>query len=251
MAPQKIEKYHQNVRENVRKIRKRIGLACDRAGRNPEEIRLLLMTKSISPAVIGFVLDEGETRIGEKNGNEWADKRGKLQGYDPEVHFLGTLSPGRQDSVLGNVDFVQTVDHYDMAREMNQYLDTAGREMNVLIRVNTSFRKHHGGIIPEHAIRLVLQLSRLPMLKVRGLMMPSMPEDIPENSRKCFRLLKNLSEEVDLLNIPETKMDYLSMGTDHDFEVAIEEGSTMVRVGAAIFGTHENPDSYYWDEEDF
>lgn len=251
MASQKFEKYQQNVRENVRKIRERIGLACDRAGRDPKEIRLLLMTQSISPDVIAFLLEEGEARIGEKNGNEWADKRGKLQKYDPEVHFLGTLSRGKLDSVLENVDFVQTVDHYDMALEMNQYLDTTGREMNVLIRVNTSFRKHNGGIIPEHAIRLALQLSRLPMLKVRGLMMPLISDDDPENSRKCFRLLKNLSEEVDLLNIPEVKMDYLSMGTDHDFEMAIEEGSTMVRVGAAIFGTRENPDRYYWDEEDF
>jgi|SRR5690625_1350581 len=239
MAPYKIERYQKNIVENIEKLRERICIACRRSGRDPEEVRLLLVTESVPPAMVRYVLDSGENRIGEKNGNEWADKRGKLQKYDPEVHFLGTLSRGKLDSVLENVDFVQTVDHYDMALEMNQYLDTTGREMNVLIRVNTSFRKHNGGIIPEHAIRLALQLSRLPMLKVRGLMMPEVIEENPEKSRIGFRLLKNLSQEINLLNIEGVRMDFLSMGTDHDFDIAIEEGATMVRIGAAIFGNSE------------
>src|SRR5690625_4830982 len=100
MAPYKIERYQKNIVENIEKLRERICIACRRSGRDPEEVRLLLVTESVPPAMVRYVLDSGENRIGEKNGNEWADKRGKLQKYDPEVHFLGTLSRGKLDSVL-------------------------------------------------------------------------------------------------------------------------------------------------------
>lgn len=235
MTPSKIER-QQEIRENVEKIRERIHLACERKGRSLETVRLLLVTKSVPSASVACALDSGADLIGENNEDELADKIKELQTYQPEIHFLGFLSPEKIAFVLDNADFVQTVDRYDIAWEMNKHLHMMEKEMNVLVQVNTSFRKNHPGIIPEHAVRLVLQVARLPFLRVRGLMMSAVPGDTPEKSRAGFRLLKNLSQEISLLNIEEVRMDYLSMGTDRDFDIAIEEGATMVRIGAAVFG---------------
>lgn|SRR5690625_205335 len=239
MAPYKIERYQKNIVENIEKLRERICIACRRSGRDPEEVRLLLVTESVPPAMVRYVLDSGENRIGESSGNEWAEKVMELQTHQPEVHFLGFLSSGKIALVLDHTDFVQTVDRFDIAWEMNKHLHKIGKEMDVLIQVNTFFRKNHPGIIPEHAVKLVLQVARLPFLQIRGLMMPEVIEENPEKSRIGFRLLKNLSQEINLLNIEGVRMDFLSMGTDHDFDIAIEEGATMVRIGAAIFGNSE------------
>jgi len=120
------------------------------------------------------------------------------------------------------------------------------KKMDVLIQVNTSRRDIPYGISPAHAIGLVLQVSRLSHLRIRGLMTLGIFDTTQEIARGCFRLLRNLSDEIVLLNIPGVRMDILSMGMSDHLETAIEEGSTLVRVGTAIFGERETPDSFYW-----
>lgn len=251
MSSRKAEQGNEAIRKNVEKVHQRIRHACDQAGRDPESVRILLMTKSVPAASVRQVLEMEENLIGEKNGSELKEKLDGLNDVQAEVHFMGSLLQGKIEDVLDRVDCVQTLDRYDIACEMNDYLKNIGKEMDVLVQVNTSFRKKRGGIIPEHSIRLVLQVARLPFLRIRGLMTLGPEEVFPEKSKSAYRLLKHLSQEIEMLKIPDVEMGVLSMGRDHDYKWAIREGATMVHLGSSVFGMEEDPDQYYWDEDDF
>jgi len=251
MSSRKAEQGNEAIRKNVEKARQRIRHACELSGRDPETVRILLMTKSVPVATVRQVLEMEENLIGEKNESELKEKLEKLDDHQLEVHFLGSLLQGKYEDVLDHIDCVQTLDRYDIACEMNDYLKKIGRKLDVLIQVNTSFGKNRGGIIPEHSIRLVLQVARLPFLRIRGLMTLGPEEAFPEKSKTAYRLLKNLSQEIEILEIPGVEMEILSMGTDHDYKWAIREGATMVHLGSSVFGMEEDPDQYYWDEDDF
>lgn len=251
MSSRETEQEYEAIRKNMEKVRQRIRYACDQADRAHETVRIMMMTKAVPAESVRQVLDMGEDLIGEKNGAELKDKLEELGDDRPEVHFMGSLLQGKMEDLITRVDCVQTLDRYDIACEMNDCLRNAGRELDVLIQVNTSFRKNRDGIIPEHSIRLVLQVARLPFLRIRGLMTRGPEEKHPEKSKNAYRLLKNLSQEIEMLEIPGVDMEILSMGTDHDYKWAIKEGATMIQLGSSIFGMEEDPDPFYWDEDDF
>lgn len=237
------------VERNLSHIRARINKACEKAGRNPEEVKLLLATKTVSAENINRAIAAGESLIGESRAQELKEKHHLLQLDAAELHFIGHLQTNKVNQVLNYTSFIHSVDRIRLANRLHNRLTTEGRTANILIQVNTSYEESKFGVAPEAAIDFIEKVRKLDSLKIKGLMTIGKLSSEPDEARKCFRLLKSIQEEVEAQNIPGVEMDILSMGMTDDFEIAIEEGSTMIRVGTAIFGERMYPDSYYWNEQ--
>lgn len=235
--------------ENLANTKERIRIACQNSGREPDEVKLMLVTKTVPAETIRLVLDTGENLIGENLIGELAEKYDYIRsGTQPEIHFIGNLRECDLDEVIRYTDCIQTVDHFMQADELNRRLVALDKTIDILIQVNTSRRDRPFGTSPAHVIGLVLQIARLPHIRIRGLMTLGEFDTTPDIARACFRLLRNLYDEIRALKIPEVRMDIISMGMSDHLDVAIEEGSTMVRVGTSIFGERGTPDSFYWKE---
>lgn len=243
------DKYQGRVLLNLANTHSRIEEACKRCGRNQEEIRLMLVTKTVPVQTIQMVLEQGERLIGENLIGELEQKIDHLRANDlPEIHFIGQLKESELERIVRHVDCIQTVDHFNEACLLNEILRKLDKKMDILIQVNTSRRDSPYGISAAHTIGFVLQIARLEHLRIKGLMTLGMFNTTSEQARNCFQLLRNLSDELKLLDIPGVRMEILSMGMSDHLEAAIEEGSHMVRIGTAIFGERDTPDSFYWEE---
>lgn len=231
---------------NLSIIHKRINKACAAAGRDPGEVKLLLATKTVPAEKIIQVLRQGESVIGENKVQELKEKYEALRAIPHQAHFIGHLQTNKIKEVLKYATCIQSVDRPDLAEKLQKRLESEEKTIEVFMQVNTSYEESKFGIAPENAVDFAVQLSGLDRLKLCGLMTIGIFSSEPEKVRKCFRLLKNIRTSLleKGLNVPE-----LSMGMSHDLETAIEEGSTMVRIGTAIFGERIYPDSYYWNEE--
>lgn len=240
---------HQDILLQLEMILQRMQSACVRVGRSPDEVRLLLATKTVSADRIQVALQAGQTLMGENKVQEIKEKFDALSGTPHETHFIGHLQTNKIKDILKyDVSCVQSLDRLDLAEKLNEKLQQAQRTLDVLIQVNTSGEVSKFGIHPEEAIALTRQVAKLPHLRVKGLMTIGLFSAEMAQVRPCFRLLRHLKEEISTLEIPNVSMCELSMGMSGDLEVAIEEGATIVRVGTAIFGQRVYPDSYYWNE---
>ncbi len=238
-----------NIIENIRAIRARMAVACERVGRQPEDVRLLLATKTVIPERIRMAFAAGETLIGENKVQEIKEKYEALKNMPHETHFIGHLQTNKiKDIIKYNVDCVQSIDRLDLAEKLNHRLLRDGKIMDVLIQVNTSAEESKFGVTPEEAVNLVRSVSQLSNLRINGLMTIGLFSANPEQARPCFRLLSDIRREIISQDIPGVEMKEMSMGMSGDMEAAIEEGATIVRVGTAIFGHRIYPDSYYWNE---
>ena len=239
-----------NILNNLAVIKKRISDACEQSGRNPEEVRLLLATKTVSAENITIALEAGETLIGENKVQELKEKFDGLMHVSHEKHFIGHLQSNKIKDILRcDVSCIQSLDRLDLAEKLHSRLMFEQKKMNVFIQVNTSAEESKFGVSPENAIELVRQVSQFETLQIKGLMTIGLFSAETEKVRQCFKLLKKLQMEIIRQNIPNVEMKELSMGMSHDLETAIEEGATIVRVGTAIFGQRIYPDSYYWNEQ--
>lgn len=171
-----------------------------------------------------------------------------LKTTDAAIHFIGHLQTNKVKEVLKYANCIQSVDRMDLVYALDKQLQALGKSMDILLQVNTSFEESKFGIAPDKAIAFAKEVSGFDTLKIKGLMTIGLFSAEQEKVRICFRLLNNLKDEINAMNLPDTEMDILSMGMSGDLETAIEEGSTMVRVGTAVFGQRKYPDSYYWDE---
>ncbi|MBL7735245.1 MAG: YggS family pyridoxal phosphate-dependent enzyme [Chitinophagaceae bacterium] len=235
---------------NIRSIRERIASACARSGRDPREVRLLLATKTVTPENIKIALQTGQTLIGENKVQELKEKAASLMDIPHEKHFIGHLQTNKIRDVLKyDVACIESLDRLDLAEKLHQRLVFEQKTMNVLIQVNTSSEKSKFGISPENAVELTRQAAKLDRLRIRGLMTIGIFSAEAAKVRECFKLLKNIRQEIIRQNIPNVEMQELSMGMSGDLEIAIEEGATIIRVGTAIFGERIYPDSYYWNEQ--
>jgi len=233
---------------NLSVIRKRIKVTCNRCGRNPDDVKLLLATKTVAAEKIEIVLKAGENIIGENKVQELKSKYEFLKTTDAAIHFIGHLQTNKVKDVLKYTNCIQSIDRMGLVYALDKQLQALGKSMDILLQVNTSFEESKFGIAPEKAIAFAKEVSGFDTLKIKGLMTIGLFSAEQEKVRKCFRLLNNLKYEIVEMNLPNTEMDILSMGMSGDLEAAIEEGSTMVRVGSAVFGQRKYPDSYYWDE---
>ena len=240
----------ENIIHNLNVILKRIENACINAGRNPKDVKLLMATKTVSADRIKIALQTGQTLIAENKVQEVKEKYEDLKNIPHTSHFIGHLQTNKIKDILKyGVQCVQSIDRLDLAEKLHQKLLAEGREMDILIQVNTSNEESKFGVSPENTLDLVNEISTLSTPKIKGLMTIGLFSSDEERVRICFQLLKRLQQEITNLNLPNVEMKELSMGMSGDLEIAIQEGATIVRVGTAIFGERIYPDSYYWNEQ--
>lgn len=239
----------EDILHNLAIINNRIKTVCEKSGRNTDEVRLLLATKTVSADHIKIALENGQTLIAENKVQELKEKYEDLKNTPHENHFIGHLQTNKIKDILKyDVTCVQSIDRLELAEKLHQRLLTENRTMDVLIQVNTSNEESKFGIDPSEAIELTRKISGFSTLKIKGLMTIGLFSAETEKVRVCFKILKNLQQEILHEHIPNVEMKELSMGMSGDLETAIEEGATIVRVGTAVFGARIYPDSYYWDE---
>ena len=224
------------ITENVLKVRARVGKACEQAHRDPRTVRLVAVTKTFSAEKIRAVLKAGIEDIGENFVQELRQKRAELN--DPVIrwHFVGHLQSNKVKYIADFVHLIHSVDHRSVAEEIDKRGARIGRLIDVLVEVNTSGERSKFGVPPAKTVEFVKSLTQLRNLRIKGLMMigPFLPN--PEESRPAFQKLRELSQAVGEEGIENVEMSELSMGMTNDFEIAIEEGATIIRIGTAIFG---------------
>ncbi len=226
----------QQIAERLSIVNSRIRAACEKSGRETSSVRLIAVSKLHPAEVVSSAFAAGQRLFGENYVQELSDKAYKLT-LPVEWHFIGHLQSNKVKYLPGIVTLIHTVDRLSVAREIDhQWRDKAETPCNVLVQVNVSGEPTKSGTTTIEALELVREISTLPFVKVRGLMtMPPFYDD-PEGARPFFRELRLLAERIKAEAITGVDMSELSMGMSGDFEVAIQEGATLVRVGTAIFG---------------
>lgn len=238
-----------HIVNNILQIRSRIKEAALNANRDPEEIKLLLATKTVAAENIKIAFESGERLIGENKAQEIKSKYDALKDTPHQKHFIGHLQTNKIKELLRyDVTCIQSIDRLDLAEKLQLRLEFEKKEMDVFIQVNTSNEKSKFGIAPEKAIELTKQVSEFSNIHIKGLMTIGLFSAEEKKVRICFKKLKDLQQQITILDLPKVEMKELSMGMSHDLEFAIEEGATIVRVGTAIFGKRLYADSYYWNE---
>lgn len=238
-----------NIAKNLHSIRSRIDKACVANHRNPDEVRLLLATKTVEPERIIQAFDAGYALIAENKIQEVRDKYEDLKAYPHENHFIGHLQSNKVKFLIQNdIKCLHSLDRKKLADRLQKRLEFEDKEMDVLIQVNTSGEESKFGIHPDQAIEFTKYVASKNRLHIKGLMTIGLFSAEKEKVVPCFQLLKKLQKQITDTKIEGVKMEELSMGMSHDFEWAIAEGATIVRVGTAVFGKRMYPDSYYWNE---
>jgi pyridoxal phosphate enzyme (YggS family) len=216
-----------DIRANLDRVRERVARAAERAGRRASDVLLIGVSKTVDVARIRQAIDAGVAALGENRVQEARDKVKEL-GRPVPWHLIGHLQTNKVRDALELFDVIHSLDRLDLAKELDKRARARGRTVDVLVEVNVAAEASKGGVAPDGLGELLEAVAAMPSLKVRGLMaIPPEAKD-PDDSRVWFRALRKLAERHGFSE--------LSMGMSGDFEVAIEEGATMVRVGTAIFG---------------
>ena len=224
-----------SIAGNLRAIQERIKAAARKAGRDPAEVKLVAVSKTRPAAFVDEAARCGQTLFGENYVQELAAKAREVT--EPVAwHFIGHLQSNKVRQIAGLVTMIHSVDRLSLAQEIDRQWGRLGRLCDVLIEVNIACEETKCGTSVKEVFELARRVAALPHLRLRGLMtMPPFYDD-PERARPYFRELQCIAGEIRAENIPRVEMKELSMGMSGDFEVAIAEGATLVRVGSAIFG---------------
>ncbi|MCL5676299.1 MAG: YggS family pyridoxal phosphate-dependent enzyme [Firmicutes bacterium] len=224
-----------NVHVHVAAVQERMRQAALRAGRDPETITLVAVTKTLPAERVQEAVASGIRHLGENRVQEAKAKKPLVAG-DAAWHLIGHLQTNKAKQAVQLFDWVHSLDRPDLAEELHRRALAEGRRLPVLVQVNVAREASKSGVDPDNLVSLVRLAARLDGLEVRGLMTiaPLVPD--PEEVRLVFRRLAQMAGELRQLAVDGVRMEHLSMGMSGDFEVAIEEGATMVRLGTALFG---------------
>jgi pyridoxal phosphate enzyme (YggS family) len=224
------------LKEQLDKIRERIRRSAEACGRDPEEVHLVTVSKTQTAARVRAALDAGATILGENYVQESRDKIRSLKSYPASWHFIGHLQKNKAKLAVGLFDLIHSLDSLELATELDKQAARIGKIQRILLQVNIGNEPSKSGIPVSKALQLTKDISRLKNLAVEGLM--AMPPffNAPERARPYFSAVRQLRDKIQDEQISGISMDVLSMGMTGDFEVAIEEGATLVRIGTAIFG---------------
>ena len=233
-----------SIPENVARVRERIAAAARRAGRNPEEVTLMGVSKTFAAERVREAYQTGVRVFGENRVQEFAGKAGALADLEnAEWHMIGHLQTNKAVKAVELFTAIDSVDSLSLAKKLNSSAGQFGKKLPVLIEINVGGEAAKSGASLESVEldELLHAATQLEHLEFRGLMtVPPFTED-PQQARPYFRRLRELRDQIVARNLVHVGVDMLSMGMSHDFEVAIEEGSTCVRVGTAIFGERAKP----------
>lgn len=216
-----------DIQGNVDRVREAIARACARAGRSPREVLLIAVSKTVDLDRIRAAVAAGIDALGENRVQEARDKIAALDRPVP-WHLIGPLQTNKARDAVRLFDWIHSVDRLELARELDRRARAEGRQVRALLEVNVGEEPQKAGAHPAEAKRLLEAMAALDAVRVQGLMAIPPAVDAPEAARPFFRRLRELRDQLGL--------EHLSMGMSADYEVAIEEGATMVRVGTAIFG---------------
>ena len=228
---------------NLKEVRARIAAACHRSGRDPNDVRLLPITKTVPARILRHAYAAGILDFGENKLQEARDKQTALNDLPIRWSIVGHLQTNKVKYLVRLAWEFHALDSFRLAEELNRRLDAEDRDLDVYVQVNTSDEESKYGLHPDDLMSFVARLSEFPRLKPRGLMTLAIFSSDTARVRACFRLLRGLRDRVVDVH---PHMNGLSMGMSGDFEVAIEEGATVVRVGQAIFGPRPTSNGYYW-----
>lgn len=224
------------LKDNIAVVRKNIELACERAGRNPEEVTLIAVSKTKPLSDIEEVIDTTDTRdFGENKVQEMVDKYEKVS-TPVNWHLIGHLQTNKVKYIVDKACLIHSVDSFNLAKTIEKEAVKRNVTANILIEVNVAEEETKFGVRCEEVLPLIEQIKDLPHVKVKGLMTIAPFVENPEDNRVYFRTLRDLSLDIASKNIDNIDMSVLSMGMTNDYVVAVEEGATLVRVGTGIFG---------------
>jgi PLP dependent protein len=233
-----------SIGDNIALIRERIHTVASRAGRNPADVALMAVSKTFPAGSIIEGYYAGQRLFGENRVQEFADKFPKLAELgDAEFHMIGHLQSNKAAKAAEIFHAIDSIDSAKLAQRLNEAAAKLGKTIKVLIEINVGGEEAKSGLAPDSS-EINAILSQAPgwtNLRIRGLMTVPPYTDDPEGARPYFHRLRTLRDRLAGRNLPAVQLDLLSMGMSHDFEVAIEEGSTCVRIGTAIFGTRPRP----------
>lgn len=223
------------IRENLFYVREKIIAACNRAERSSDEVTLICVSKTKPPEMIEEAYDFGERDFGENKAQEMKEKHDLLP-EDIHWHFIGHLQTNKVKYVVGRAGLIHSVDSLHLAEAIEAESAKKNVITHILIEVNVAEEESKFGIFLEETVNLVKEIAKLPHIRIDGLMTIAPFVENPEENRMIFRKLRELSVDIRSKNIDNVSMEILSMGMTNDYEVAIEEGATYVRVGTGIFG---------------
>lgn len=221
--------------DNLHEVQENIRKACERSGRNPEEVTLIAVSKTKPVSDIEQIYAAGIREFGENKVQEMNDKQKVLPG-DINWHMIGHLQRNKVKYIVDNVAMIHSVDSVRLAEEISKEAVKKNVAVDILVEVNVAKEESKFGLYTEDVRQFVEQISKLPGINIKGLMTSAPFVDNPEDNRQYFKKLKDLSVDINAKNIDNVHMDFLSMGMTNDYVVAVEEGATHVRVGTAIFG---------------
>ena len=224
------------VAENVEIIKNRIREVCLRCGRKPEDVLLLGVSKTFGIDKIREAVSAGLFDIGENYTQELDEKRNQLNDDRVRWHFIGHLQTNKVKYIADYIHLIQSVDNDRVAEEIQKRADRVNRTVDVLVEVHTTDEATKFGVLPEKTVDLIKCISAFNRVRVLGLMTMGPFSDDPDDSRPSFQQLADLGKRITKEGIENVAMQHLSMGMSHDFEVAIEEGATIVRIGTRVFG---------------
>jgi pyridoxal phosphate enzyme (YggS family) len=228
-----------SIGENVARVKERIAAACRRSGRRPEDVRLVAISKTVAPECIREAYDAGLREFGENRVQEAKAKRPALADLTVTWHLVGHLQTNKAKTARELFHWIHSVDSLRLAEKLAQAAPSGSERLPVLLEVNLGEEAGKSGVRESAVAQLAEQVARLETLDVRGLMVIPPFFDNVEQVRPYFRRLRALAKEIASRKLANVSMQELSMGMSQDFEVAIEEGATLVRVGTAIFGPRQ------------
>lgn len=224
------------IARNIRTVLENIRRAAERVGRQSDRIRLIGATKTVPVPRLREAMAAGLTEFGENRLQEAREKIKQIGLGQAHWHFIGRLQRRKAKAVVGLFELIHSVDSVELAVELNRRAAQARIIQPVLLEINIGGEDSKGGFAPESVGEILPELNAMPHLLIRGLMtIPPLVTD-PEDARPYFRRLRELAESLARSGQERIRMDELSMGMSHDYEIAVEEGATMVRIGTAIFG---------------
>ncbi|WP_024834724.1 YggS family pyridoxal phosphate-dependent enzyme [Ruminiclostridium josui] len=228
------------INKNLDDIYSRIKIAAEKSGRKAEDIKLIAVTKTVGVDRIRNVSEYGVLDFGENRVQELLEKYDK---FDESIkwHLIGHLQTNKVKYIIDKVHMIHSVDSFELAKEINSRAGKAGKKMNVLLQVNVSGEETKFGIRPEEVNEYVEYISQLENLSLRGMMTIAPFTENTQEIRPIFKNLYDIFIDIKSKRIDNVSMDYLSMGMSNDFEVAIEEGANIVRIGTGIFGKRNYP----------
>ncbi len=228
-----------SIKENIDSIMKKIDTACKKTGRNPKDITLLAVSKTVESDRAKEAVEAGIKNLGENKVQELVKKYEELKNINVKWHMIGHLQKNKVKYIIDKNILIHSVESLSLAEEINKRARNSNLTADVLIELNIGEEESKFGINEDNVYDFIRSMEQFENIRVLGLMTVAPFCENPEDVRWVFKTMKNIYSKISIMNLRNTEMKYLSMGMTNDFEIAIEEGSNIIRIGTAIFGARK------------